>query len=62
MATIATIPKASVIILPPTASQVPIEKASRKVAVMVPEATPPESNAIEVNISGTKNDRIIERV
>ena len=31
---------------------------SRKVAVIGPDATPPESNAIAVNIFGTKNDKI----
>ena len=39
----------------PTIKRAPTAKGSRKVAVIGPEATPPESNAIEVNISGTKN-------
>ena len=34
-------------------------KGSRKVAVIGPDATPPESNAIAVNIFGTKKDRQI---
>ena len=58
IATMATIPNASVIILPPTVSHAPIAKESRKVAVIGPEATPPESNAIAVKIFGTKNVRI----
>lgn len=32
-------------------------KGSRNVAVMGPEATPPESKAMEVNIFGTTKDR-----
>ncbi len=54
MATMATTPKASVMILPPTALQAPMAKGRRKVAVMGPEATPPESKAMAVNIFGTK--------
>ena len=53
MATIATTPKASVTRLPPTASQAPRAKGSRNVAVMGPEATPPESKATDVKICGT---------
>ena len=37
----------------------PMAKGSRKVAVMGPEATPPESNAMAVNIFGTKKDKQI---
>lgn len=54
MATMATIPKASVIKLPPRALHAPMAKGSRKVAVMGPDATPPESNAMAVKILGTK--------
>ena len=54
MATRATMPKASVSTLPPTASQAPMARGSRKVVVMGPEATPPESKATPVNIWGTK--------
>ena len=57
MATIATTPNASVTISPPTLTHAPIAKGSRKVAVIGPDATPPESNAIAVKIFGTKNDR-----
>ena len=55
MATMATMPNASVRTFPPSASHAPIEKGSRKVVVIGPEATPPESNAMPVNIFGTKN-------
>ena len=41
-----------------TKGHAPIAKESRKVAVIGPEATPPESNAIAVKIFGTKNVRI----
>ena len=58
IATIATTPKASVIMSPPTARQAPMAKGRRKVVVMGPEATPPESNAMAVKIFGTKNDRL----
>ncbi len=57
MATMATIPKASVTIFPPKASQAPIAKGRRKVAVMGPEATPPESKAMDVKIGGTTKER-----
>ena len=53
MATMATMPKASVSTLPPSASQAPMAKGSRKVAVMGPEATPPESKAMAVKTLGT---------
>ena len=56
MATIATTPKASATKLPPTATQAPCANGSKKVAVMGPLATPPESKAIAVNIFGTKKD------
>ena len=58
IATIATTPNASVTIFPPTLTQAPMANGRRKVAVIGPEATPPESNAIAVNIFGTKNERI----
>ena len=58
MATMATIPNASVIILPPSASHAPMAKGKRNVAVIGPEATPPESKAIAVKILGTKNVKI----
>ena len=54
MATIATTPKASVAISPPTAAHAPMAMGKRKVAVIGPEATPPESKAMEVKIGGTK--------
>ena len=53
MATMATTPKASVTTFPPTARHAPVASGSRNVAVMGPEATPPESNAMAVKISGT---------
>lgn len=42
---------------PPTAVQAPCASGSRKVAVIGPDATPPESNAIAVKIFGTNNVR-----
>ena len=56
IATIATTPNASLTIRsgPPIASQAPIANGSRKVAVIGPDATPPESKAIEVKIFGVK--------
>ena len=48
IATIATTPKASLSGLPPITLLAPIMNCSIKVAVMGPEATPPESNAIAV--------------
>ena len=54
MATMATIPKASVIMLPPRAWQAPWAKGRRKVAVMGPLATPPESKAMPVKMLGTR--------
>ena len=56
MATMATTPKASVTILPPTATQAPCASGSRKVAVMGPDATPPASNAMAVNSFGTTKE------
>ena len=58
MATMATTPKASLTILsgPPMASQAPMAKGSRKVAVIGPDATPPESKAMDVNILGDAKD------
>ena len=53
IATIATTPNASVTTFPPTASHAPCANGSKKVAVIGPDATPPESNAIAVNIFGT---------
>src|SRR5699024_7374807 len=58
MATIATTPNASVTISPPMLTQAPMANGSRNVAVIGPEATPPESNAIAVKIFGTKKERI----
>ena len=48
MATSATTPKASHSTSPPRAMLVPIINWSMNVAVMGPEATPPESNAMAV--------------
>ena len=48
MATIATTPNASMSGLPPTTVEAPIINCNIKVAVMGPEATPPESNAMAV--------------
>ena len=45
----ATIPKASEYILPPKASEAPIAKGNKKVAARGPDATAPESKAIDVN-------------
>ena len=59
IATIATMPNASMAMLPPTAEHTPIASGSRNVAVMGPLATPPESKAIAVNIGGTKKESII---
>ena len=56
IATIATSPKASAMGFPPSASTAPRAKGSRNVAVIGPEATPPESKAMAVNTRGTKND------
>jgi len=53
MATMATTPKASVTRFPPAAAHAPNAKGSRNVAVIGPDATPPESKATDVNISGT---------
>ena len=58
MATMATMPKASVSTSPPRALQAPMAKGSRKVAVMGPLATPPESKAMAVKILGTFRERI----
>ena len=57
IATIATTPNASAIIFPPTDRQAPMAKGRRKVAVIGPDATPPESKAMAVNILGTKKER-----
>lgn len=54
MATRATTPKASRRILPPSALLAPMTNWSMNVAVIGPEATPPESKAMEVKIGGTK--------
>ena len=48
IATIATTPNASVTMLPPSATHAPCASGNRNAAVMGPEATPPESNAIAV--------------
>ena len=53
IATIATTPNASEARLPPTATQAPCARGSKNVAVIGPDATPPESNAIAVKILGT---------
>ena len=57
-ATKATIPKASVIKLPPRASHTPMLSGSKNVEVIGPLATPPESKAIPIKISGTSLDKI----
>ena len=57
IATIATTPKASVRMSRPRASHAPMVRGSRKVAVMGPEATPPESKAMAVKIRGTQRVR-----
>lgn len=54
MATMAIIPKASLTISPPIVWQAPMTKGGRNVAVIGPDATPPESKAIAVNIFGQK--------
>ena len=59
MATMATTPKANVTTSLPQETLAPIASGSKKVAVMGPDATPPESKAIAVKIGGTKNERTI---
>ena len=59
IATMATTPKAPVTTSPPTPVHTPMDIGSKNVAVIGPEATPPESNAIAVKIGGTKNDNTI---
>ena len=54
IATSATSPNASVMTFPPSAVHAPIASGSMNVAVRGPEATPPESKAIAVNVRGTK--------
>ena len=58
IATMATTPNASFTMSPPTAMQAPWARGRRKVAVMGPEATPPESKAMAVKIFGTTRDRL----
>ncbi len=60
IATIATMPKASDIKSPPEAAHAPWAKGSRKVAVIGPLATPPESKATPVKIEGTRKVRLRE--
>ena len=57
IATIATIPNASVITAstPLTHAHTPVAKGRMKLDVSGPDATPPESNANAVYIPGTKN-------
>ena len=55
-ATRETTPNASVMIFPPRALQAPALRGSRKVLVIGPLATPPESKAIPTKILGTKRD------
>ena len=43
---------------PPSAEHAPIANGSINVAVIGPDATPPESKAIAVKVCGTKNERI----
>ena len=62
MATSATRPNASVITLPPSASHAPMANGSMNVAVSGPEATPPESNAMAVNVRGTTNIIVAQRI
>ena len=54
MAIMAMTPKASVMGLPPRAEDAPRVKARIKVDAMGPEATPPESKAMAVNMFGQK--------
>ena len=56
MATMDTTPKASVTTLPPSALHAPWANGNKNVAVMGPEATPPESKAMAVKIFGAKKD------
>jgi len=58
MATIATTPKASVTTFPPIAVHAPMASGSRKVEVIGPLATPPESKAMPTNTFGTNLVRI----
>ena len=59
IATIATTPNAPDTTSPPTPVHTPMDIGNRKVAVIGPEATPPESNAMAVKIGGTKKDNTI---
>ena len=56
MATMVTTPNASVTTLPPTVMHAPMAKGSKNVAVIGPEATPPESKAMAVKTGGTMKD------
>ena len=56
MATMATTPNASVVTSPPTAAHAPMDMDSMNVAVMGPDATPPESNDSARKESGTKHE------
>ena len=57
-ATSATTPKASVTTLPPSAVHAPMASGSRKVEVLGPLATPPESKAMPTNTDGTNRARM----
>ncbi len=47
-------------ISPPEAAAAPKAKGKRNVAVIGPEATPPESKAMEVKIRGAKKVRKVQ--
>lgn len=58
IATIAITPKASCKTFPPIPLHNPIAKGTKNVEAIVPDATPPESNATAVNTSAPINDKI----
>ena len=62
MATMAMTPKASRTGFPPAALDAPSVNDNMNVDVIGPEATPPESNAIEEYIFGTINDNPKQRI
>ena len=56
VATKAITPNPSIIGSPPVADDAPKARESTKEAVIGPEATPPESKAIALNMVGQKNN------
>ena len=60
IAIIAITPNAAFIIFTSSCVAIPIAKGTKNVDAIVPDATPPESNATAVNISEPINARIID--